>query len=79
MCQLSPQGSAACLGAFGKLSGIDCRCFLRSPGHLACRTGVIFCVFLANKGELEASAKRNCKLRARRGAIKKSRLSAYIV
>ena len=31
MWQLSPQGRAACLGVFGKMSGIDCRRFLRSP------------------------------------------------
>ena len=68
MCQLAPQGSAVCLGVFAKLSGIDCRGFLHSPRHPVCRTGVIFCVFLANKDELEASAKG--KLRVRRGALK---------
>ena len=37
---------------------------------LACITiGVIFCVFLANRGESEASAKR--ELRARGGSLKK--------
>ena len=35
---------------------------------LACRTGVLFCVFQANRGESEASAKR--ELRARGGALK---------
>ena len=27
MWHLAPQGSAACLGAYGKMSGIDCRRF----------------------------------------------------
>ena len=35
---------------------------------VACRTGVIFCVFQANRDESEASAKR--ELRARGGALK---------
>ena len=34
----------------------------------ACRTGVIFCVFQANKGKIEATAKRES--RARGGARK---------
>ena len=34
---------------------------------LACRTGVIFCVFQANRSESEASAKR--ELLARGGAL----------
>ena len=40
---------------------------------LACRTGVIFCVFQANRGESEASAWRargERELRARGGALK---------
>ena len=36
--------------------------------HLARRTGVIFYVFQANRGESEANAKR--ELRARGGALK---------
>ena len=36
---------------------------------IACRTGVIFCVFQENRGESEASAKR--ELRARGAALKK--------
>ena len=35
---------------------------------IACRTGVIFCVFLANRGESEASVK--CELCARGGSLK---------
>ena len=35
---------------------------------IACRTGVIFCVFQENRGESEASAKR--ELRARGAALK---------
>ena len=38
------------------------------PGNIACRTGVIFCVFQANRGKSEASAKR--ELRARGGSLK---------
>ena len=34
MSQLAPHGSATCLGAFGKMSGIDCRRFLRSAHPL---------------------------------------------
>ena len=34
MSQLAPHGSAACLGAFRKMSGIDRRRFLRSPHPL---------------------------------------------
>ena len=34
MWQLTPHGNAATLGAFSKMSGIDCRFFYHSPHHL---------------------------------------------
>ena len=34
MWQLTPQGSTACLGAFGKMSGIECKHFLCLPHPL---------------------------------------------
>ena len=45
--------------------------------NLACRTGVIFCVFQVNIGESEASAKR--ELRGREGALKTNACSQTIV
>ena len=44
---------------------------------VACRTGVIFCVFQVNIGESEASAKR--ELRARERALKNNACSQTIV
>ena len=43
---------------------------------IACRTGVIFCVFQANRGESEASAWR-ARVACERRSAKKSRLSPY--
>ena len=45
-------------------------------GVLACRTGVIFCVFQANRGESEASAWR-ARVACEGRSAKKSRLSPY--
>ena len=41
---------------------------LRACFRVACRTGVIFCIFQRNRGEREASAKR--ELRERGGSLK---------
>ena len=43
---------------------------------IACRTGVIFCVFQANRGESEASAWR-ARVACEGRSAKKSRLSPY--
>ena len=45
---------------------------------LACRTGVIFCVFQANRGESEG-ARGERELRARGGALKNPACSHTIV
>ena len=44
--------------------------------YVACRTGVIFCVFQANRGESEASAWR-ARVACEGRSAKKSRLSPY--
>ena len=46
------------------------------PFTIACRTGVIFCVFQANRGESEASAWR-ARVACEGRIAKKSRLSPY--
>ena len=50
--------------------------FVLAISSLACRTGMIFCVFQANRGESEASAWR-ARVACERRSAKKSRLSPY--
>ena len=53
---------------FGRYVTVDSGNLCHVSVDLACRTGVMFCVYQGNRGESEASAKR--ELRAWGGSLK---------